>query len=100
MLLDQGHGFVAASRLPYDLVALLFEGLLEVEANDRLVLSNHHANGQRAAAFGGCTDDRIGASSLSLRASAALRCSLMAEQILSGGRSAVLGDQAVEELVL
>jgi hypothetical protein len=53
-----------------------------------------------AAAFGGCADDRVGASYLSLRASAALRCSLMGGTDPLGCRSAVLGDQAVEELVL
>ena len=39
-LADELHGFVAAAGLADDLEALLFEELLEVEADDRLVLGD------------------------------------------------------------
>src|SRR5206468_9112769 len=46
-LLHERHGFVAAPGLPHDFVALFFEGLLQIEANDRLVLGDDDADGQR-----------------------------------------------------
>src|SRR4029077_18456709 len=48
-VLDELHGLVAAAGLAHDVVALLLEDLLEVEADDGLVLSDHHAHGQRLA---------------------------------------------------
>src|SRR5205823_2399963 len=48
-VLHQLHGFVAAPGLAHDLVALLLQDLLQVEADDGLVLSDHHAHGQRLA---------------------------------------------------
>ena len=38
-------GFVAATGLTHDFITLFFEGLLEVEADDGLVFSDHDADG-------------------------------------------------------
>ena len=48
MLLDERDGLVTAAGLPDDLVALLLEDLLEVEADDRFVLGDNNADGHLA----------------------------------------------------
>ena len=93
---DQLDGLVAAAGLAHDLVALLLEGLLEVEADDGLVLGDHDAGRHRSvlprfAAAG--TDGSSATSPRSGRPSR--RC--------HGGRSRAaqaLGEQPVEQLVL
>ena len=47
VLADELDGLVAAPGLAHDLVTLLFEELLEVEADDRFVLRDHDACGIR-----------------------------------------------------
>ena len=49
---DQLDGLVAAAGLAHDLVALLLEDLLEVEADDGLVLRDDDAHGQVVHSFG------------------------------------------------
>ena len=44
-LADQLDGLVAAAGLAHDLVALLLEGLLQVEADDGLVLGDDDTGG-------------------------------------------------------
>ena len=70
---DELDGLVAAAGLAHDLVALFLEELLEVEADDRLVLGDDDARG----AFGGTG---------------------FHSAILSG--SAELGGHAVEQVIL
>ena len=48
---DQLDGLVAAAGLAHDLVALLLEGLLEVEADDGLVLGDHARGSSRGTSF-------------------------------------------------
>ena len=43
---DQLDGLVAATGLAHDLVPLFLQGLLEVEADDGLVLGDHDTGGQ------------------------------------------------------
>src|SRR5581483_4584805 len=45
VLLHQLHRLVTASRLPHDLVALLLEGLLQVQADDGFVFGDHDTDG-------------------------------------------------------
>ena len=45
------HRLVAATGLADDLVALLLEGLPQVEADDGLVLGDQHASRQRCPPF-------------------------------------------------
>ena len=51
-VLDQLDGLVAAPGLAHDLVALFFEGLLEIEADDGLVFSDHDTDGHRLSPVG------------------------------------------------
>src|SRR5690606_10209858 len=46
-LADQLDGFVAPAGLPHDLVALLLEGLLQVEADDGLVFGDDDTGAHR-----------------------------------------------------
>ena len=48
-LADQLDGLVAPAGLAHDLVALLLEGLLEVEADDGLVFGDHCHNPESSA---------------------------------------------------
>ena len=49
MQTDQLHGFIAPAGLGDNFVALFFEGLFEVEANNRFVFSNNDTGGHRCA---------------------------------------------------
>ena len=51
--LDERDGFVAATGLADDVVPLFFEGLLEIEPDDGLVLGDHDAGGHRGRTFRG-----------------------------------------------
>ena len=50
---DQLDGLVAAAGLADDLVALLLEGLAQVEADDGLVLGDHDTNRHWRQSFHG-----------------------------------------------
>ena len=54
---DELDRLVAAAGLAHDLVALLLEGLLEVEADDGLVFGDHDADGHGGRSFGGSPGD-------------------------------------------
>ena len=70
-LADQLDRLVAAAGLADHLVALLLEDLLEVEADDRLVLGDDDTRGWRVSAAIGVGGDRRADSSAAMRSSSA-----------------------------